>query len=92
MATHFARGTLGPELSLSPRLSADALKTAQHLPEHRRSRFLASRSLLAELVFMLYGIPVLPDVVVNAQGVRVSPTPGSPISPLPIPAICWVWR
>ncbi|EOC0124964.1 4'-phosphopantetheinyl transferase family protein [Cronobacter sakazakii] len=68
MATHFARRTLGPELSISPRLSADALKAAQHLPEHRRSRFLASRSLLAELVFMLYGIPVLPEIVVNEQG------------------------
>ncbi|ALB61023.1 FIG004212: hypothetical protein [Cronobacter condimenti 1330] len=68
MATHFARGTLSPEFSISPRLPADALKAAHHLPEHRRSRFLASRSLLAELVFMLYGIPVLPEIVVNAQG------------------------
>lgn len=92
MATHFARRTLGPELSISPRLSADALKAAQLLPEHRRSRFLASRSLLAELVFMLYGIPVLPEIVVNEQGRPRFTDPALRIFLSPIPAICWVWR
>lgn len=62
MATHFARGILSYPNNLSPRLSAQALKYSQQLPSHKRNRFLASRSLLAELMFMLYGIAVLPEI------------------------------
>jgi outer membrane protein N len=55
MATHFARGILTQGHLASTRLSSACHNDARKLPEHRRSRFLASRALLAELLFMLYG-------------------------------------
>lgn len=68
MATHFARGTFNPDHLISPRLTANDHTTARQLPEHRRHRFLASRSLLAELMFMLYGCHELPPVVHDDRG------------------------
>ena len=52
MATHFARGILTEGRLASVRLSSACHNQARTLPEHRRTRFLASRALLAELMFM----------------------------------------
>lgn len=68
MATHFARGTLNVRHLLSVRLSSSCHNEARLLPEHRRTRFLASRALLAELMFMLYGTHELPDIVIRPDG------------------------
>lgn len=68
MATHFARGIINGGHLDSSRLSAVNLMQAEQMPGHRRARFLASRSLLAELMFMLYGIHELPEIVVAENG------------------------
>ena len=56
MATHFARGILTEGHLISVRLPSQCHQEARNIPPHRQSRFLASRGLLAELMFMLYGI------------------------------------
>lgn len=63
MATHFARGILSTGEPLSTRLSAACHQSARLLPTYRQARFCASRSLLAELLFMLYGISELPEII-----------------------------
>lgn len=68
MATHFARWTINPKDPFSNRLNEDCHAQARQMPEHRRSRFLASRSLLAELLHMLYGIQKLPKIVTTLTG------------------------
>lgn len=68
MATHFARGILSTGEPLSTRLSAACHQSARLLPEYRQARFRASRSLLAELLFMLYGISELPEIINEANG------------------------
>ncbi|XTZ38488.1 4'-phosphopantetheinyl transferase family protein [Salmonella enterica] len=68
MATHFARGILSEGHLVSTRLSQACHEIARQMPEHRRSRFLASRALLAEMMLMLYGISELPDIVVEPSG------------------------
>ncbi|WP_159871561.1 MULTISPECIES: 4'-phosphopantetheinyl transferase superfamily protein [unclassified Raoultella] len=68
MATHFARGILSAREPLSTRLSAACHQTARRLPEYRQTRYCASRSLLAELLFMLYGISELPEIIREADG------------------------
>ncbi|WES68424.1 hypothetical protein [Superficieibacter sp. HKU1] len=68
MATHFARGTLGDGYHLSIRLSSACHHQARQLPEHRRTRYLTSRALLAELMFMLYGISELPEIIILPGG------------------------
>lgn len=68
MATHFARGILTDGHLMSIRLPSSCHQAAQQLPEHHRHRFLASRSLLAELMFMLYGISELPETIKKADG------------------------
>jgi Phosphopantetheinyl transferase len=68
MATHFARGILNDGHMLSVRLSAASHEIARELPTHRRTRFLASRALLAELIFMLYGISELPEIITQKNG------------------------
>ncbi|MCT4711868.1 hypothetical protein MUA04_16975 [Enterobacteriaceae bacterium H11S18] len=67
MATHYARWTIDPSY-LSPHLDEDSLNIAKALPQRRRIRFLASRSLLAELIFMLYGTKTLPKIVTTVTG------------------------
>ncbi|PIJ47801.1 phosphopantetheinyl transferase, partial [Erwinia sp. OAMSP11] len=54
MATHFARGILTEGHLISVRLPSQCHQEARNIPPHRQSRFLASRGLLAELMFMLY--------------------------------------
>lgn len=68
MATHFARGILTEGHLVSVRLPTPCHIEARDLPAHRRTRFLASRSLLAELMFMLYGTSTLPEIVTEAKG------------------------
>lgn len=68
MATHFARGILTEGHLFSVRLPSSCHLEARSLPAHRQSRFLASRGLLAELLFMLYGTPELPEIVIQAKG------------------------
>ena len=68
MATHFARGILKDGHLLSVRLSSTSHNIARQLPAHRRTRYLASRALLAELLFMLYGISELPEIVTQEEG------------------------
>ena len=86
MATHFARGILNTREPLSTRLSAACHQSARRLPEYRQSRYRASRSLLAELLFMLYGISELPEIIDEENGKpafrdsRVSPSPMPEIS------------
>nr|WP_318383671.1 hypothetical protein [uncultured Enterobacter sp.] len=68
MATHFARGILTEGHLVSLRLPSQCHQAARQLPEHHRSRFLASRALLAELMFMLYGLRELPEIVIQPNG------------------------
>ena len=68
MATHFARGILKDGHLLSVRLSSTSHNIARQLPAHRRTRYLASRALLAELLFMLYGISELPEIETQEEG------------------------
>lgn len=65
MATHFARGIISPQNLTSTRLSAECHAWARELPDHHRERYLASHALLAELIFMLYGIAQLPPVIIR---------------------------
>ena len=68
MATHFARGILTDGQLVSARLPSSCHDRARALPEHHRNRYLASRALLAELVFMLYGISELPEIIIQPNG------------------------
>jgi len=68
MATHFARGILSEGHLVSNRIPQPCYDIASQLPEHRRSRFLASRALLAEMIFMLYGISELPEIIAEPSG------------------------
>lgn len=63
MATHFARGIIHPQSLTSIRLSTECHAWARELPIHHRERYLASHALLAELIFMLYGITSLPPII-----------------------------
>ncbi len=68
MAMHFARSAITPPHSMSSRLTEATYDWANQLPFYRRTRYLASRSLLAELLFMFYGIKRLPDIKLSAAG------------------------
>lgn len=68
MATHFARGILTDGQLVSVRLPSSCHDRARTLPEHHRNRYLASRALLAELVFMLYGLSELPEIIIQSTG------------------------
>ncbi|MBU4682156.1 hypothetical protein KC222_09040 [Cedecea davisae] len=68
MATHFARWALNPPNPTSPRLNDETLNSASLMPEHRRTRYLASRTLLAEMMFMLYGTQRLPRIITSTAG------------------------
>lgn len=68
MAIYFARSAITSPHSISSRLTMETHDRANQLPSYRRTRYLASRSLLAELLFMLYGIKRLPDIKLSASG------------------------
>lgn len=78
MATHFARGLLTEGRLVSVRLSSSCHDEARKLPDHRRSRFLASRALLSELLFMLYGTSELPEMITQPEGRPVFANPELP--------------
>mgnify|MGYP000541264577 CR=1 FL=1 len=78
MATHFARGILSEGCLVSTRLSQACHNSARQLPEHQQSRYLASRALLAEMMFMLYGISELPDIIIESSGRPKFSDPGLP--------------
>ena len=78
MATHFARGILTEGRLVSARISSACHSEALKLPEHRRTRFLASRALLAELMFMLYGTSELPEIITQPEGRPVFADPDLP--------------
>jgi phosphopantetheinyl transferase len=68
MAMHFARGIINPSYPISTRLSAECHAQARQMPPFRRNRFLATRALLAELMFMLYGTARLPTIIPKSDG------------------------
>lgn len=68
MAMHFARSAITSPHSISLRLTRATHDRANQLPSYRRTRYLASRSLLAELLFMLYGITRLPEIKLSTSG------------------------
>lgn len=92
MATHFARGTLTEGHLISVRLPSQCHQETQNIPPHRQSRFLASRGLLAELMFMLYGISELPEIVTQAKGSQFSAIKVCHHFQYPMPEISSVWR
>lgn len=92
MATHFARGILTEGHLISVRLSSQCHQEARNIPPHRQSRFLASRGLLAELMFMLYGIGELPEIVTLPKGNRFSVIKICPRFLFPMPGIWLAWR
>ena len=69
MASHFVRW-MGNSLlsSESPRVSQDVINSADRFPDKRRSRFLAARELLAQLMLRVYGIRELPPLVTTSSG------------------------
>lgn len=68
MAMHFARGIINPGYPISTRLSAQCHAQARQMQPFRRNRFLATRALLAELLFMLYGTAQLPPIIPRPGG------------------------
>lgn len=92
MATHFARGILTEGHLISVRLPSQCHQEARNIPPHRQSRFLASRGLLAELMFMLYGIGELPEIVTLPKGKPVSVIKICLRFLFPMPGIWLAWR
>ncbi|KAB8312780.1 phosphopantetheinyl transferase [Erwinia endophytica] len=68
MANHFARWSLTDASVPTHRLPFQTEDHARYLPERRRLRYLASRMLLAELIWSVYGIPQLPALVTSDTG------------------------
>jgi phosphopantetheinyl transferase len=69
MASHFVRWMGNSLLSTeSPRISQDVINSAERFPDKRRSRFLAARELLAQLMLRVYGIRELPPLVTTSSG------------------------
>lgn len=68
MAGHFARQTLFQGAPRVSRLSQNLTDFATTLPERRRLRYLAARSLLAELMLRVYGIAQLPELTLSSCG------------------------
>ncbi|WP_168403873.1 4'-phosphopantetheinyl transferase family protein [Erwinia amylovora] len=67
MASHFARWAL---VQCSPkvhRVQQQLIEYSSIFDEKRRSRFLAGRTLLAELMFRVYGIHKLPGITVSSD-------------------------
>ncbi|ORM63420.1 phosphopantetheinyl transferase [Pantoea rodasii] len=69
MASHFVRwmghSPLSSELMRVPQ---DVINSAERFPDKRRSRFLAARELLAQLMLRVYGIRELPPLVTSSSG------------------------
>lgn len=92
MATHFARGILTEGHLISVRLPSQCHQEARNIPPHRQSRFLASRGLLAELMFMLYGIGEFRKSSPCRKVNRFSVIKICLRFPFPMPGIWLAWR
>lgn len=68
MASHFARWALAQSRPMVHRLPQQLIECSSIFNEKRRGRFLAARTLLAELMFRVYGIPKLPGLMVSSNG------------------------
>lgn len=68
MACHFARWALTDAEPDTHRLPRDIVFSARHLSEKQRRRFLNGRVLLAEMIFYLYGIAELPNIITLPSG------------------------
>lgn len=69
MASHFVRWLGNPLLSSKlMRIPQDVINSAEHFPDKRRSRFLAARELLAQLMLRVYGIRELPALITTSSG------------------------
>lgn len=68
MASHFARWTLTQTKAHVHRLPPKLVELSKPLAEKRRLRYLAARTLLAEIMLKIYGIPQLPEIASDTNG------------------------
>lgn len=68
MASHFVRWTLAQYRVDVQRIPAHIVEKSRSLNEKQRSRYLASRMLLAELMLRIYGMPQLPELTTTSSG------------------------
>jgi len=68
MASHFARWTLVQTKAQVHRLPLKLVELSTSLTERRRRRYLAARTLLAEMMLRIYGIPQLPEIAISSSG------------------------
>ncbi|HGM5491326.1 TPA: 4'-phosphopantetheinyl transferase superfamily protein [Serratia fonticola] len=68
MACHFIRWDTATERLETHRLPKDLIERTASFSVKRRRRFLQGRILLAEMIFYLYGIPVLPPIATAPTG------------------------
>ncbi|CAI2122011.1 4'-phosphopantetheinyl transferase family protein [Serratia ficaria] len=68
MACHFARWSPASTVLDTRRLSAEVIAATAAFSIKRRQRFLQGRILLAELMFYLYGLPLLPPIATTPTG------------------------
>jgi len=69
MAGHFVRWTGNPDFSAQDmRIPQHIIDTAQQFADKRRGRFLAARTLLAQLMLRVYGINTLPRLTTDCHG------------------------
>jgi len=68
MACHFIRWDAVAERLDTHRLPEDLIERTARFSVKRRRRFLQGRILLAEMIFYLYGIPVLPPIATAPTG------------------------
>lgn len=68
MASHFARWTLVQEKVQVHRLPPKLVERSKSLMDRRRRNYLAARTLLAEMMLMIYGFPQLPEIATDVRG------------------------
>jgi len=68
MASHFARWTLVQKKTSVHRLPQALVGNTTGMTEKRRQRYLAARTLLAEMMLRVYGIPQLPEITLTETG------------------------
>ncbi|KFK93786.1 MULTISPECIES: 4'-phosphopantetheinyl transferase superfamily protein [unclassified Serratia (in: enterobacteria)] len=68
MTCHFIRWDTTSEVFNTHRLSSDLVEKTLNFSHKRRKRFLQGRILLAEMMFYLYRLPVLPPITATPTG------------------------
>lgn len=68
MASHFARWNLIQSKAPVHRLPVQMVEYSSGMAEKRRRRYLAARTLLAEMMLRIYGIPQLPEILLTGNG------------------------